>query len=226
MILMPKVKEIEVLPAILSKDRKDMMKKVELVASYVKTIHIDMMDGKFVPNKTLSTEETAVVLPQNKSYVFHWMVEKPEEEIRKLWRLAQANVNVVHVEVLNEKRWDTLKRMGIKLGIAINPETPLLQLAPYIHEVDYFLVMFVHPGFSNQKYIQEVERKLADLRIAKPNADIEVDGGINPETAARAVAAGANKLAAASAIFLHDNIKEAIDNILLSAKSAAKSIEM
>jgi ribulose-phosphate 3-epimerase len=106
--------------------------------------------------------------------------------------------------------------MKLKLGIAINPETPLTQITPYAGGIDYFLIMFVHPGFSNQKYIPEVEQKLRDLRAMQPAADIEVDGGISKETALRAKAAGANIFAAASAIFGRDSIKEAIADIYLS----------
>jgi ribulose-phosphate 3-epimerase len=103
----------------------------------------------------------------------------------------------------------------------MNPETPLSVIEEYMEETEDFLVMSVHPGFSNQKYIPDVEEKIRELRKKKPNANIEVDGGIGPETARRAVTAGANWLASASAIFNRDDVKNAIEEIKKSAKGAA-----
>jgi len=216
-----KRKHLEIIPAILSKTREDMIKKVSLVAPHVKMIHIDMMDGKFVPNTTLSTEETARVLDPKKQYIFHWMVERPEEEIPKLGTLSSGNLHLIHAEILNRDKWTSLKKLGVLLGIAINPETPLSVIEEYMEETEDFLVMSVHPGFSNQKYIPDVEEKIRELRKRKPNANIEVDGGIGPETARRAVMAGANWLASASAIFNMDDVKNAIEEIKKSAKGAA-----
>ncbi len=209
---------LEIIPAILSKTKEDMIKKVSLVAPHVKMIHIDMMDGKFVPNTTLSTGETAGALDPKRRYIFHWMVERPEEEIPKLGRLSSGNLHLVHAEILNKSRWAALKKLGVLLGIAINPETPLSTIAEYIEETEDFLIMSVHPGFSNQKYIQDVEEKIRELRKKKPNANIEVDGGIEPETAKRAVMAGANWLASASAIFGKDDVKNAIEEIKRSVR--------
>ena len=119
------MKELEVIPAILAKSSEEMRLKIDRVTPHVDTIHIDMMDGKFVPNTTLSTEETAKMLVPGKYYIFHWMVEKPEEEISKLGDKAKEMLHLVHAEVIGRERWDALKAMNIPLGIAINP--PILK---------------------------------------------------------------------------------------------------
>jgi len=219
------MRELEVIPAILAKSGSEMKQKIDLVTPYVNTIHIDMMDGKFVPNETLSAEETAGALAPGKYYIFHWMVEKPEEEIPKLGDFAKGSLHPVHAEVIGKERWDRLKAMGLKLGLAINPETPLSKIDDYIDETDEFLVMSVHPGFSNQEYIPDVEEKIRELRERKPDANIEIDGGIGLRTAGRAAAAGANRLAAASAIFDRDDIKEAIADIMKSAMEGIADVQ-
>jgi ribulose-phosphate 3-epimerase len=104
-----------------------------------------------------------------------------------------------------------VKKAGGRLGLAINPETPLEKLLPYAPKAQRILVMTVHPGFSGQKYIVGMEEKIRRLRKQFPTIDIEVDGGVNLKTAPGAYAAGANVLAAASAIFAADDLKSAID---------------
>ncbi len=219
------MKALEVIPAVLAKSSEEMRAKIDRVTPYVKTIHIDMMDGKFVPNTTLSTDETAKVLVPGKYYIFHWMVEKPEEEIPKLGKFAKGNLHLVHAEVLERERWGMLKGMGIELGIAINPETPLERIDDYINETEEFLVMSVHPGFSNQKYIPDVEGKIGEIRKKKPNANIEVDGGVGPQTVGGAAVAGANRLAAASAIFGKEDIEKAMLDIMGAAEEGIADVQ-
>ncbi len=218
------MKELEVIPAVLAKSSEEMKAKIDLVTPHVKTIHIDMMDGKFVPNTTLSTEETARVLVPGKYYIFHWMVERPEDEIPKLGDLAKEALHLVHAEVIGRERWDLLKGMG-KIGIAINPETPLEKIEEFVGETNEFLVMSVHPGFSNQKYIPDVEEKIRELRRRKPDANIEIDGGVGPETAGGAASAGANRLAAASAIFGKDDVSQAIADIRKAAEEGVVGVQ-
>jgi len=202
---------VEIIPAILSKSVEDFNEKIRRVAPYVSMVHIDMMDNRFVPNKTLGSDEIPPLV-EGLDYEFHWMYEDPEPHLGKF----PDSLHLVNVEVLTQESWQRMKALVKRIGIAINPPTPFSKLEPYLDETDEFLVMSVNPGFSNQKYIPEIEGKITSLREKKPNANIEVDGGIGVGTASRAAAAGANKLGAASAIFSHDNIKEAIDNILSS----------
>lgn len=202
---------VELIAAILSKTADDMLAKLASVKPYLKTVQLDMMDGRFVPNTTLLPTELPKLDPYF-NYEFHWMYAEPE----KWMKLFPSALHLVNVEILGAIRWNKIKKIAPRVGITINPPTPIERLLPYINETDEFLVMTVNPGFSGQRYIKECEQKIRKIRELRPDANIEVDGGIDEATAAGAVAAGANKLVAASALFNRANIKEAIDAIISS----------
>jgi ribulose-phosphate 3-epimerase len=208
--------KLEVIPAILVKTRKDLLEHISRVRAYVKTIHIDVMDNKFVPNSTIGTKELQE-LPAGLKYEIHWMVQKPEEWIAKV---KGSHMHIVHVEAVEnwEKVVVAVKKNGGRLGISLSPETPLEKIKPYLDQVAKVLVMSVHPGFYGQNYIPEVELKIRELRKIIPKTNIEVDGGINPETGVRAAAAGANNLAAASAIFTKLDIGKAVEELKIALK--------
>lgn len=199
--------EAEVIPAILVKTRGELLHRISQVRGLVKEIQIDIMDGVFVPNKTVGLEEL-MDLPEA-VYEFHWMVEDPEKWII---RIKGPHMHLVHVEtiVTLDKVKAAIKKTGGRLGLALNPETPIEKLLPLVPEAERVLVMTVRPGFSGQKYIYEMEHKVRKLRQLFPRLDIEVDGGVNNETATHAYSSGANLLAAASAIFAAKDIKGAI----------------
>lgn len=204
--------DVEVIPAILVKNREELIAHIEKVKPSVTTVHIDIMDNEFVPNGTIGLE-SLTDLPSGMSYEFHWMVKNPENWISKI---PGEHTHLVHVETIAD--WNEIKKaraMGAKIGLAINPPTPIEKLYPYIHdnEVKQVLVMTVNPGFSGQKYIADVESKIRTLREKFPDLKIEVDGGINPATSERASEAGANILAASSSIFAAENIPEAVKSI-------------
>jgi ribulose-phosphate 3-epimerase len=202
--------EAEVIPAILVKKREDLLHRISLVRGLVKEIQLDIMDGIFVPNKTVGLKDLKD-LPKAK-YEFHWMVKDPERWIEKM---PGPHMHLVHVETITsfEKIEAAVKKSGGKLGLAINPETSLEKLLPLVPKVKRVLVMTVHPGFSGQKYIYDVGEKIRRLRSLYPKLDIEVDGGVNNETIAHAYASGANILAAASAIFSEADVKGAIKTL-------------
>ncbi len=204
--------DVEVIPAILVKSREELLAQIEKVKPSVTTVHIDIMDNIFVPNNTIGLEGLTN-LPSGILYEFHWMVKDPENWISKV---PGKHVHLVHVEAISD--WNEIEKArvdGGKIGLAINPPTPIEKLYPYItdKEVKKVLLMTVNPGFCGQKYIAEVESKINALRAKFPELEIEVDGGINPETSERASEAGANILAASSAIFMAKNISEAVQNI-------------
>jgi len=125
------------------------------------------------------------------------------------------HLHIVHLEAegsMEEAAYEAEKKGG-RFGVSINPPTPFEQLEPYTKVVNHFLIMAVNPGFGGQKYMPEVEGKIRKLRELRPDADIEVDGGINMETIGRAASAGANKLAANSAIFKQPDIGKAIGEL-------------
>jgi ribulose-phosphate 3-epimerase len=207
---------LEVIPAILVKKREYLLEHISRVRAHVKTIHIDVMDNKFVPNITIGTKELQE-LPAGLEYEIHWMVQKPEDWIAKV---KGSHMHIVHVEAVEnwEKVVATVKNNGGRLGVSLSPETPLDKIKPYLNQVKKVLVMAVHPGFYGQNYIPEVELKIRGLRKIIPKTDIEVDGGINPETGMRAAAAGANNLAAATAIFTKPDIGKAVEELKIALK--------
>ncbi|MEM3555562.1 MAG: ribulose-phosphate 3-epimerase [Candidatus Micrarchaeia archaeon] len=203
----------EVIPAILVKSREELLEHIERVRGSVSKVHIDMMDNEFVPNKTIGLESIEE-LPNGLSYEFHWMVKNPERWVEKV---RGKHLHLIHVETINKRSWEELKEIcekeGCELGLVLNPETGVEKLEQYVKDVSRVLVMAVHPGFYGQKYMPEVEEKIRALRERFPELEIEVDGGVNPETARRACGAGANVLAAASAVYSAKNPGEAIEKI-------------
>jgi len=199
---------VELIAAVLSKTQEDMLSKLSLVKPYLKTVQLDMMDGRFVPNTTLHPDMLPKLDPYF-NYEFHWMYREPEPWMGKF----PDALHLVNVEILNKERWAKIKKLAGNVGMAINPPTRFDTLLPYINETNEFLVMTVNPGFSGQKYIKECEEKIRKLRALRPDANIEVDGGIDLTTAASAVRAGANKLVAASAIFGASDVGSAIKKL-------------
>jgi len=202
-----------VIPAILAKSREELLRRISQVNGFVKEIQLDIMDGEFVPNKTIGIADLAAVPAlKNVKYEFHWMVKDPEKWIVQM---PGPHLHIVHVEAIRSFTAveNAVKKAGGRLGLAISPETPIEKLLPLAPEAQRILVMTVHPGFSGQKYIVAMEDRIRQLRRQFPSMDIEVDGGVNTETAAGAYAAGANVLAAASAIFAADDIKAALANL-------------
>lgn len=212
-----------VIPAILAKSREELLRRISQVNGLVKEIQLDIMDGEFVPNKTVGIDDLlSVPALQNAKYEFHWMVKDPENWIA---RMPGPHLHLVHVETI--RSFDAIekavKKAGGRLGLAINPETPLEKLLPFASKAQRILVMTVHPGFSGQVYIAEMEKKIRTLRRQFPLLDIEVDGGVNAETVRGAYTAGANVLAAASAIFSAADTCSAIASLKKRALGGAPS---
>ncbi len=172
-------------------------------------IHIDVMDGHFVPNLTMGpfiVEACARIteLPLD----VHLMVEKPET-LLNAFALAGASSLTVHIETCPHihRTIQTIHQLGCKAGIALNPGTPASAITPILHLADMVLVMSVNPGYSGQKFIPEVVSKIAQIRKTlddiNPQTIIEVDGGITPQTLPLTLKAGAQAFVAASAIFKH-----------------------
>lgn len=202
--------EPEIVPAILVKSREELLARISKVKDHVRIIQLDIMDGEFVPNKTIGLEELHD-LPEAK-YEFHWMVKDPENWIIEM---PGPHMHLIHIETISsfERIESAVKQAGGRLGLALNPDTPLDKALPYAEKAEEILIMTVHPGFSGQKYMPEMEGKMERLRGLYPDLDIEVDGGINLETIGRAYASGANMLAAASAIFSPEDTGKAVQEL-------------
>ncbi|MFA5049547.1 MAG: ribulose-phosphate 3-epimerase [Candidatus Micrarchaeia archaeon] len=212
---------LEVIPAILVKTKEEFINNINKVKDYVKEIHIDVMDNKFVPNYTIKPEEIKE-LPNGVLYEFHWMVENQIEWIEKT---KGNHLHQIHIETIKDNWMEIIKavkKAGGRLCLTLNPSTPVNKIEPYIKDAQRILVMCVVPGYSHQKYIEAMEDKIRYLREKYPKLEIEVDGGINFETIKRAASAGADKFVSCSAIYSSSNIKEAIEKLKENANEGAK----
>ncbi len=206
---------VKIAPSILSADFGQLGNEVEAItragADY---IHIDVMDGHFVPNITIGA---GVVkdLKKHSALPFdvHLMIENVDRYIPQFAE-AGADIITIHAEASNHihRSIGLIKSLGKKAGISLNPATPADVIDYIIDDVDLILVMSVNPGFGGQKFIESQVGKIEAIRnkIGDRNIEIEVDGGINSENAARVIEAGATVLVAGSAVFGNDDYKKAI----------------
>ena len=209
--------KIQVLPSLLGADfgrLADEIKRAE--ASGADALHLDIMDGHFVPNLSFGPDVAALarrVAPDFYRNV-HLMMTRPDLYLEK-FAAAGAQTIQIHVEAECDvgATLERIRALGLRNAIVINPETPVEALEPYLDMVDEVLVMTVHPGYGGQKFIAECLAKVSHLRSARPELDIMVDGGVNGETAKDAIAAGANMLVAGSYLFGKANMKEAVDDM-------------
>jgi len=170
-------------------------------------IHIDVMDGHFVPNLSMGAVVVEGLRPVTKLVLeVHLMVERPADYIAAFVE-AGADTLIVHQEVLPTPIYvlHQIRALGKKVGMAINPSTSVESLAPYLAEIDLALCMTVVPGFGGQAYLSQSPERIAALAALiqqhNPKCELEVDGGIKLETAKLSVKAGANVLVAGSALF-------------------------
>ncbi|MBU0670852.1 ribulose-phosphate 3-epimerase, partial [Patescibacteria group bacterium] len=186
--------------------------RVEEVKPYVDTIHLDVMDGEFVPNKTFA--DAGKIKELDIKVVPHLMVRHPMFELKK-WDIPNVDTIIIHKEAtpnIDEVK-SMFDSMGKKMGIAINPSTSTYDIKEDLDKFDMILVMGVEPGFSGQAFNFDVLEKIKYLRELKPEIDIAVDGGVDMGNKKAIVNAGANILAVNSAIFKAEDIKEAIERL-------------
>jgi ribulose-phosphate 3-epimerase len=211
---------IKIAPSILSADFSRLgeeIKSAEMAGADL--VHIDVMDGHFVPNITIGPLVVKALKKITKLPLdTHLMIENPGNFIEAFAK-AGSDIISFHVETAKDpgKLIKQIKSLGKTAAIAVNPDTDISKIEKFIPEIKMLLVMTVFPGFEGQKFIGSTLTKISAIReLAKkmnPSIDIEVDGGINPETAGAAIKAGANVLVAGSAVFYSSDYKKAIESI-------------
>ncbi|HLR07883.1 MAG TPA: ribulose-phosphate 3-epimerase [Bacillota bacterium] len=215
---------IKIAPSILAADFAHLAAEITDVekggADY---IHVDVMDGHFVPNITFGPLVVEAIRPVTTLPLdVHLMIDRPDDYI-PMFANAGASILTVHQEasVHLHRTIQMIKHYGVKAGVAINPATPLMMVKEVLHDVDLVLIMTVNPGFGGQSFIDNTVDKIKQLATWREESgaafEIEVDGGINAATAKRCVRAGADVLVAGSAIFNHNDRHQAIETIKSSA---------
>jgi len=211
---------IKIAPSILSADFSklaDDIKRVEVAGADM--IHLDIMDGHFVPNLTFGPPVVTAIRKVTKLlFDVHLMVNNPQELIEPFAK-AGADLLSIHVETAPHlhRLIQNIKGQGLKAAVALNPSSPLSMIEEVLGDVDMVLLMTVNPGFGGQKFIPQMINKITRLRkmISERNltVDIQVDGGITTTTARQVIAAGANILVAGSAIYQAVDVEKAIREI-------------
>jgi len=212
---------VKIIPAIIAQNFQELKEKIKKLEPYVDWVQLDIMDGQFVGNSTWPYAESGQGAPAELKNLktklnleAHLMVEKPEEVIEK-WIDSGVKRIIFHYEATARQKEiiGRIKKSGLEVGLALNPETPIKVLAQYISEIDLVLVMTVEPGKGGQELLPEMLAKIRELRQKYPEVKIEADGGINPSTAPEIVLAGAALLAVGSAIFDSEDIGETINRL-------------
>jgi ribulose-phosphate 3-epimerase len=217
--------ELKIAPSILSADYALLADEIARVGSEADWIHVDIMDGHFVPNLTIGPPVVRSIRAHTDLVLdCHLMVGNPGDLLEPLAE-AGAERCSVHIELGDPTDLIAgMRDLGLSPGLVVNPETPFAAVAPHLEFIDLLLVMSVHPGFGGQAFIPDVLPKLTAARdLARERGftlDLQIDGGIGPATAGEAARAGANILVAGSAIFGAADPEEAARAIRAAALAA------
>jgi ribulose-phosphate 3-epimerase len=207
-------KQIQVVPAILTDDPKALETMVHQAETFTDYVQFDIMDGQFVPSQSISYKHLAALTTKLK-WEAHLMVKHPEDYLEGFQQVGAKKL-IFHYEATRSPREviAQVRSLGMKVGLAINPDTPISEITPITREVDSVLFLSVYPGFYGKKLIPEVLDKVADLRNIYPEVEIGIDGGIKESNIAKVIRAGANVIYIGSAIFHQEHPGESYRRLM------------
>ena len=201
--------KVTIVPAVIAKTQEELDEILFKIKDSAQLLQLDVMDGKFVSNHSLDFDFKL----QKGEYKFeaHLMIEAPEKWADKNWE--KVDTIIAHFEAVKspEEIIKSIKNRGKKIAFALNPETGVDKIRDYLDDIDQALIMTVNPGFYGSKFLPETLDKISKLRKLRPELDIEVDGGIKPDTIAQVYKAGANMFVSGSYLICSENIKERIE---------------
>ncbi len=212
-------KTTRVVPAILTEDSKALARMVRQAETFCNYVQFDIMDGRFVHSYSIACDDIAVLHPKLR-WEAHLMVADPASYAAD-FRDAGASRVVFHYEAtpVPEEVIYLVKAMGLEVGLALNPETPVEVVKPLLAQLHSILLMTVNPGYYGSAFIQKVLDKVADLRQARPEIEIGVDGGIKEGNIARVAQTGVNDICVGSAVFLQPQPAESYRRLLALAQA-------
>ena len=205
---------VEIIPAILTDSSAKFKELVRKLEPYTSRIHVDIADGEFVPNKTVTGYDELHEIGSAVKFDIHLMVERPEEYLKE-WLHTHADRFIIHAESKSDLGVlvDELNKNGRKVGLAFNPETDPGKFKELIKKVDFVQFMTVHPGFQGQQFVTEVVDKIATFHKENPDIIIMSDGNSTPETAPKLIEAGVSILVSGSYIIKSQDFEEAISDL-------------
>lgn len=204
---------ITVQPAILEKTTQAISQRLSAVQSLCNEVHLDVMDGDFVPNTTVNDPKAIAQIKWGKTQVsLHLMIRHPELYLRN-WAFPEVSSMVVHREAVNNVAdcINLIRQLDKKVALALNPNTPSYEIVDYLDELDFIMIMAVEPGFSAQAFNSDVLEKIRYIHGLKPNLPIAVDGGVSLQTKAAIIKAGGTILCANSYLFKAEDLQAAFN---------------
>lgn len=204
----------EIIPAINAEAFEEVKKRIKLVEPFTEWIQLDVADGTFTKNTTWHEASDLLSLETPLKIEVHLMINDIEQRVEE-WLISPVQRIIFHLEASKDPDFviEKCREAKKEAGIAIGPDTPWTKLVPYFKKTNFFQILGVYPGLAGQKFQEECFNKIMHLRKECPDSIIEVDGGMDKETAKKAVEAGANIINAASAIFGAEDIKRAIEEL-------------
>ena len=214
-------KTSQVVPAILTDDPKALETMIRQVETFTTYVQFDIMDGQFVPSRSITSEHLAG-LPMKLNWEAHLMVQHPADYL-EVFRNAGAQKIVFHYEATAspEEVISLARNLGMEVGLAVNPETPIPAILPLADEVDSVLFLSVNPGFYGSKFIPEVLDKITGFHDIRPDMEIGIDGGIKENNIARIARSGTDVIYAGSAIFMQPQPGESFRKLQALAQEAS-----